>query len=349
MKIPKVSVIMPVYNGEKFLRDAVESILNQTFSDFELIVINDGSSDSSVQIITSYTDPRIVFINNDSNMGLPYVRNQGVDVSRGEYIAWLDCDDTSMLDRLEKQERLLDENPQIGVCGAWVKIIGGGSEIIAQYPSDPEYVRASLLFNNCLANSTVMMRAACTRDIGLRFDPSHHLSQDYGLWVRIPRPWQITNLPEVLTIYRLHENQVTEVHKQKQLDISWQIQKWRLLELGILPTEKERILHMSLSGFIQNTFEDPDKLFEASDYLIKLDNLNHKYKIYDKKNFREVLWGKWVGASRSWSSSGRLMLRSARMRLRFGTLKPDLPGRVVKKLARIIVKALQILRIGRSQ
>jgi glycosyltransferase involved in cell wall biosynthesis len=336
MKIPKVSVIMPVYNGEKFLRDAVESILNQTFSDIELIVINDGSSDSSVQIITSYTDPRIVFINNDSNMGLPYARNQGVDVSRGEYIAWLDCDDTSMPDRLEKQVRLLDENPQIGVCGAWVKIIGGGSDVIAQYPSDPEYVRASLLFNNCLANSTVMMRAACTRDIGLRFDPSHHLSQDYGLWVRIPRPWQITNLPEVLTIYRLHTDQVTEVYKQKQIDISWQIQKGQLLELGILPTEEERTIHMGLSYLISKIFENPDIMPVISRYINRIHKANQERKLYNNKSLQKVLLEKWRFASEKDTSSKRFWLLSFWMSFKFDDRKLALPLRIIKKLLQII-------------
>lgn len=333
---------MPVYNGEKFLRDAVESILNQTFSDFELIVINDGSSDSSANIITSYTDPRIVFINNDSNMGLPYVRNQGVDASRGEYIAWLDCDDTSMPDRLEKQVRLLDDDPQIGVCGAWVKIIGAGSEQITQHPTDPEYIRASLLFYNCLANSTVMMRAVCTREIGVRFDLSHQLSQDYGLWVRIPTEWKIINLPEVLTIYRLHSNQVTETYKQSQIDITWKIQKEQLLKLGIIPSKDEREIHLSLSGFIQNTFKDPAKLLEAKGYITKLNDANKKCKIYTQKVFRNVLLERWLAASSSNLSSVRLVLISYWMRFKFDSSKFDLPRRTIKKIERIIIGRLKL-------
>jgi glycosyltransferase involved in cell wall biosynthesis len=341
MKSPKVSVIIPVYNGEKFVRDAIESILNQTFPDFELIVINDGSRDSSAKIIALYNDPRIVFINNDINTGLPNVRNQGLDTSRGQYIAWLDCDDISVPERLEKQVKLLDENPRIGVCGAWMKIIGGSRDLIAQYPVDSEYIRASLLFNSCLANSTVMMRAACTREIGLRFDSSHHLAQDYGLWVRIPRQWEITNLPETLTIYRLHTDQVTTIYGKKQIDISWEIQKTQLSELGVIPTEQERIVHMSLSGFIQHTFEDPARLIEARDYLIKLDQANKKHKIYDKKALREVLLGKWLVASSSNLSSLKLMLISYWMRFKFDTMRFDLPWRVIKDLGRMIMKGLK--------
>jgi len=329
---------MPVYNGEKFVQDAIDSILGQTFSDFELIIINDGSSDASAELIASYDDPRIVFINNHINTGLPRVRNQGLDVSRGQYIAWLDCDDISLPERLEKQVKLLDENPQVGVCGAWVKIVGGESDFIMQYPADPQYIRSVMIFNNCLANSTVMMRAACTRELGLRFDLSHHLSQDYGLWVRIPALWKITNLPEVLTLYRLHTDQVTAVHKQKQIDISWEIQREQLQALGIIPTEEERIIHMSLSGFIQHTFEIPDRLHEAAGYLTKLDKANNKQKIYDKKIFRQVLLEKWVGASSSNLSSAKLLVTSFWMRFKFDAMKLDLPWRAIKKLGRMIIK-----------
>lgn len=338
--MPKVSVIMPVYNGEKFIQNAMDSILSQTFQDFELIVINDGSGDSSADIMASYDDPRIVLINNEVNTGLPNVRNQGLDTSRGEYIAWLDCDDCSVTERLEKQVKFLDENPQIGVCGAWIRIVGGIRDEIVQFPTIPEIIRSEMLFNNCLANSTVMMRAACTREIGLRFDLSHHLSQDYGLWVRIPKPWKITNIPDVLTIYHLHSDQVTVIFKQKQIDIAWEIQREQLLHLGISPTGEERVIHMSLGGFIQNTFEDPDRVYEASGYLIKLDSANKTQKIYDKKAFRKVLLEKWLVSNRPNRSTGKLMLTSYWMRFKFDTISFGLLWRVIKKAGRMLVKVL---------
>lgn len=332
---------MPVYNGEKYVRDAIDSILGQTFSDFEFIIINDGSSDFSVNIILSYDDPRIVFINNETNTGLPNVRNKGLDFSRGEYIAWLDCDDTSACERLEKQVKLLDENPHIGVCGTWIRIVGDVGDRIMQFPITPEFIRAEMLFNNCLANSTVMMRAACTREINLRFDTSHHLSQDYGLWVRIPQDWKITNIPEVLTMYRFHPDQVTVVYKQKQTDIAWKIQSELLFSLGISPTGGEKMIHMSLGGFILNTFEDPNKVLEARDYLLKLNKANIRYKIYDKKAFREVLFEKWLVASESSYSSRSLMLTSYYMRLKLDNISFGLLWRVFKKMGRMIVEVLR--------
>lgn len=330
---------MPVYNGEKFLRDAIDSILAQTFKDFELVLINDGSNDSSADIIASYDDPRIVFINNRENTGLPKVRNQGLDVSRGEYIAWLDCDDMSLPGRLEKQVELFDKNPRVGVCGAWMKIIGGTQDEIVQHPTNPEFIRAKMLFNNCLANSTVMMRAACTREIDLRFDLSQHLSQDYGLWVRIPKQWQIVNIPQVLTLYRLHSGQVTARYQQIQIDITWQIQNQQLSGLGISPTAGEKIIHMGLSGFIQDTFETPGEVLDARKYLIKLYQANKKYNIYAQKAFRDVLLEKWnLIAGRLGFSP--MMVTSYWMIFKFDIISYDLFWRVIKKIMRFLVKTL---------
>jgi glycosyltransferase involved in cell wall biosynthesis len=338
--MPKVSVIMPVYNGEKFVQDAINSILNQTFSDFELILINDGSNDSSLQVISSYNDPRIVLINNIVNTGLPNVRNQGLYASRGEYIAWLDSDDISVPERLEKQVEFLDKNPQVGMCGAWIQMLGAGNNSVVQFPSDPEFIRAQMLFSNCFANSTTMMRAACTREINLRFDLSHHLSQDYGLWVRIPRHWKITNIPEVLTTYRLHSSQVTEIYKRKQIELSWEIQKEQLLALGIESTEQDRLIHMSLSGFIPNTFQVYAKLFEAKNYLIKLDKANQKHNCYNQRVFREILLTKWLTASNLNSLPITLMLISYWMMLKFGIINFDTLRHVTKKNAKSILNRL---------
>src|SRR5688572_6223180 len=336
--MPKVSVIMPVYNGEKFVQDAINSILNQTFSDFELIVINDGSNDSSLQAISSYNDPRILLINNVVNTGLPNVRNQGLYISRGQYIAWLDCDDVSVPERLEKQVKFLDKNPRVGMCGSWIQMLSSGNNLVVQFPSDPEFIRAQMLFSNCFANSTTMMRADCSREINLRFDQSHYLSQDYGFWVRIPRSWKLTNIPEILTIYRLHTNQVTALYKQKQIDIASEIQREQLLYLGVVPTAHEKNIHMSLGGFIPTAFENLDKVFAVRNYLIKLNKANKKEKIYAQRAFQKVLLEKWQLASSSSVLSTKLILVSYWMIFKFDIINLGLLCRAVKKIGRMIAK-----------
>ncbi|MEL4306297.1 glycosyltransferase family 2 protein [Methanococcoides sp. LMO-2] len=158
MKDFKVSVIMPVYNAEKYLKDAIESILNQSFKNFELLIINDGSNDKSKAIIESHNDSRIRLLNNEENSGLAKVRNKGIYEAKGEYIAWLDADDISHPLRLEKQVKLLDSHPDVGICGTWVKTIGTKVTHKWRYPTNPNFIRGRMLFDDPLATSSVMLR-----------------------------------------------------------------------------------------------------------------------------------------------------------------------------------------------
>ena len=138
---PLVTVLMPVYNGEKYLKEAIESILNQTFKDFEFLIINDGSTDNSVKIIQSFNDLRIRLIHNESNIGLIKTLNKGLKLSNGKYIARMDCDDVSLPKRLSVQINFMEKHPEIGVCGSWVKIIGLEQKFINKYPQKHEEAR----------------------------------------------------------------------------------------------------------------------------------------------------------------------------------------------------------------
>jgi glycosyltransferase involved in cell wall biosynthesis len=126
---PYVTVLMPVYNTEMYLKEAIDSILNQTFRDFEFIVINDGSTDSTSDIIESYSDPRIIYLQNEKNLGVATSLNKGLSIAKGTYIARMDGDDVSRCDRLEKQVAFMDANPEIGVCGTWLETIGDRNEV----------------------------------------------------------------------------------------------------------------------------------------------------------------------------------------------------------------------------
>ena len=130
---PLVTVLMSVYNGEKYLERAIKSILNQTFKDFEFLIINDGSTDNSVKIIQSFNDLRLRLIHNESNIGLIKTLNKGLKLSNGKYIARMDCDDISLPKRLSIQASFMEKYPEIGVCGSWVKIIGLGKKFINKY------------------------------------------------------------------------------------------------------------------------------------------------------------------------------------------------------------------------
>ena len=292
MRTPKVSVVMPVYNGELYMCAAIESILKQTFTDFELIIINDGSSDSSSKIIESFSDPRIVYINNSENTGLAKVRNKGLDVVRGEYIAWLDCDDISLPTRLEKQVNLLDVNLDIGICGTWVKTIDGESENIWRYPTDSGFIRARMLFDDPLATSSVMLRAACISVQRLRFNLDYPPAEDYELWERISREWDVTNIPEVLTYYRIHPMQTSVVKEIQQKASVWEIQKRMLAQLGIEPTKEEKLLVLDI-GVGWRFIPEIERVLSSKKWLEKLEAANCKRNLFSSESFKYVLAERW--------------------------------------------------------
>lgn len=211
MTTPKVSVVMSVYNGERYLRGAVDSILNQTLRDFEFIIVDDASTDDTWQILTAYArrDSRVALARNEENIGLTRSLNKGLALAQGEYIARMDADDISLPERLKKQVAYLDAHPEVGLLGTWVEIIGEGEERLSvlRRPIDPLFIKWSLLFDNYLVHSTVMYRRSLVEKLG-GYNPSRY-AQDYELWSRMSFETQIAILPEVLVRWRRHPTGIT--------------------------------------------------------------------------------------------------------------------------------------------
>jgi len=212
--MPKVTALMSVYNGEKYLREAVESILNQTFEDFEFIIINDGSSDSSRDKILSYKDSRIRFIENEKNLGLTKSLNRGLRIAKGKYIARIDVDDISMPGRFEKQVSFLDEHKEIALVGSWIQIINpqSGEVFVLKYDCDPVIIKWTLLFKNPIAHSSAFFRKEIIEEMGY-YKEKYKYAQDFDLWFRISRRYKIANIAEVLVKYRIHDESVTKAQQ----------------------------------------------------------------------------------------------------------------------------------------
>ena len=181
---PKVTVLMPVYNGEQYLREAIDSILSQTFADFDFLIIDDGSTDLSEEIIKTYRDSRIGLVHNGKNRGLINTLNKGLDLSQGEFIARMDCDDISLPTRLQKQLLFMESNSHIGVCGTWVETIGDDPGHIFQYPTDPQKIQSQLLFDSPLAHPSVIMRRSLLDKFHLRYNPQYLHAEDWFFWQR---------------------------------------------------------------------------------------------------------------------------------------------------------------------
>jgi glycosyltransferase involved in cell wall biosynthesis len=204
MTTPLVSVVIPVYNGAADVRSAIESILKQTFQDFEMIVINDGSKDNSAEVIESIPDKRIRVFHQD-NIGLAATLNRGISKARGRYIARLDQDDISLPARLERQVEFIEAHPDCALLGTRAIIWEGDRQTdrVHDHPADDASLKFELLFNNPFVHASVMMRKSVLEELGgYAVDPDRQPPEDYELWSRISRKYKVANIPERLTIYR---------------------------------------------------------------------------------------------------------------------------------------------------
>jgi glycosyltransferase involved in cell wall biosynthesis len=270
-RYPKVAVLMPVYNGEKYLHESIESILNQSLQDFEFLIINDKSSDESVNIIKSYNDLRIRLVNNEANLGVGASLNKGLDLARGKYIARMDCDDISYPDRLLKQVEFMDENPDVGICGTDYQALGMRSGR-CRCPTNRDEIKCWLLFNSPLAHPSVMLRKDFIKKTGLKYNPDYSYAEDYEFWWRASQHFPLANIGEILIYYRFHPYQLTQKHKIKNENTAARVRKDQLNALGIKPNEEEFDIHLMVSNseyettktFIQSVVRWFEKLIAAN-------------------------------------------------------------------------------------
>lgn len=216
----KVSVVMSVYNGEKYVKTAVESILAQTFTDFEFIIINDGSTDGTARILSNYQDAR-VRLTHQEHLGLTRTLNRGIRMARGEYIARMDVDDISLSERLKKQVDFLEDNPDVGVVGtAYYEIDSEGRTIGRKiFPVEDEELRKALIRYNPLFHGSVMIRKSVFDQVGL-YNESFIRAQDYELWFRIARHFKLANLPDLLAMRRYEDMNISVSAEKQQISFA---------------------------------------------------------------------------------------------------------------------------------
>lgn len=219
-RFPLVSILLPVYNGAPYLEDAIQSILSQTYSNFECIIIDDGSTDESSSIIEKIRDPRIR-VYNQANQGLAATLNRAIELAKGEYLARQDQDDISLPERFEKQIAFLESHPDYGMVGTWASIWEGNKETERKHmhPTETLILKFELLFNNPFVHSSMMIRRSVFKKVGLySTDKSRQPPEDYELWSRIAREYKIANIPELLHIYREAPQSMSRVGSHPFLD-----------------------------------------------------------------------------------------------------------------------------------
>ena len=290
--LPRVSVVMPVYNGEEYVGQAIESILSQTYGDFEFIIIDDGSTDHSLEIIKTYNDLRIVLICNETNLKLIPTLNKGFNLAKGEYIARMDADDISLPGRLARQVEFMDGSPAIGVCGTWAELFGDCGQSFWRFADQPDAVKCMLLFGCCIVHPSVMIRKKSI-ETGFSYSDEYPHGEDYALWVHMAQKYNIANIPEVLFKYRKTASQVSSKYAGEQRATTLKVQREQINALGIEPTEQECLLHLSIghSEFLPTiSFAN-----EVSAWFNKLKVGNASHHYYPEPIFSNYVRIYWTG------------------------------------------------------
>lgn len=263
---PIISVVMSVYNGSRYLRESIESILNQTFTDFEFIIINDCSTDNSWKIINEYSekDSRIVLVNNPENIGLTKSLNKGLKIAKGKYIARQDADDVSLPQRFEKQVELLDKQPKVVLVSCDIEVINSEGAFVKKEKRSCEaiWVAWYLMFYNHLGgHSQVVFRKKTAIDLG-GYCEDYRYSQDYEFWCRLIKVGDIVILPEVLLKLRRHGKGITAEKRPDQLNYALNISKSNLQHLlgKELSLDEVSDLRRFWSGHVLGNFPEIQKV-----------------------------------------------------------------------------------------
>lgn len=289
MTKPKISVLTAVYNSAELIRPAIESVLNQTFGDFEWVIINDATPDNSIEIIERYNDPRIKIYHNETNMGLAASLNKGLALCTGEYIARMDTDDVCYPNRFERQIAFMDAHPEVAIAGSWVNLTGE-KKGVWKTPVSHEEIQCKLIFNSAIAHPTVIMRKEVVEKFKFRYDESLRRIQDYDLWVRASHLVKLANIPEVLLDYRIDDSAKTEEVVKRANIVIYAIRQQQLSKLGIVLTNNEADnLHYISAGKFDNVS------VVTANRLIKLIlGLNKIKKVYNQRALEKYLGRTWI-------------------------------------------------------
>ena len=286
-----ISVLMSTYNTEiPMLNEAVESILNQSFGDFEFIIIDDGSTNDSDSYLKSLSDKRVRIIWNKQNVGITKALNIGLREAKGKYIARMDADDVALPTRFEKEFTFMEQNPDVIVCGARIGVIDENSAITkrakkAKKPEDMESYRVRMLFQNPgPIHPTAMIRHQMLLDHGITYNENLRYAQDYGLWEATSHYGRICILEEELLYHRHHGNQITIARRDVQMNCDKMTQKKILTDLLGSVTDEEVNLHYKYStGYFPEAVICP----EIDRWYARLIEANRKKRIYDQSKLKK--------------------------------------------------------------
>lgn len=280
--MPKVTVLMTVYNNEKYLQTAIFSILNQTYKDFELIIINDGSTDDTEKIILSFKDSRIRYIQNNKNIGISKSLNKGIKLSKGKYVARMDGDDICHPTRLAKQVLFLDTHQDHGLLGSWYYIIDYNGALISVQRNSTEdaELKLSMIFSNQFLQSSILIKTDLIKE--LMYDEKLEVCEDYDLWLRCLDKTSVTNFPEELLTYRWHGSNTCITKQKKILESFISIFSNTFDKLELSHTSQELFMHSLLAfNLSKQYFNTDERIKKLNKWLNKIQNSKSLIKRFD--------------------------------------------------------------------
>jgi glycosyltransferase involved in cell wall biosynthesis len=285
-----ITILMPVYNAEKYLHESINSILEQTFQEFQFLIINDGSTDNSEEIILSYSDKRINYLKNERNLGIVATMNKGLAIIDSEYIVRMDADDIAMPERLQVQKEFMDRHKEIGVSSCDYLIFGEKKEKVTLLKTDEE-IKAYMLFNSPLVHPGVIMRSSLIKENNLQYRADFPHMEDCDLWYRLKNITQFANTTKVLLKYRVSGQNVTIVHRHTANERKKEFYKLILKDLNITPTAEELAFHL---GFWNNNIiPTAETIYKYRMWLDKLLKANSSTNIFSEKALKIHIENKW--------------------------------------------------------
>lgn len=296
---PRVSVVIPAYNRAHFIGDAVASILNQTLQDLELLVVDDGSTDDTVVVASSFADPRLRVISHERNLGIPLTRNTGLREARGKYIAWLDSDDMARPTRLQEQVDFLESHRQIamvGCCAGKIGHDGRPKKGIRVPPLAPPDIGAWLLFRSAFQQSSVTGRADILKSYA--YDKDYPVCEDLDVFLRLAETHSLQNMPRILIDRRLHPDQTIRLEQANIRDRKAKLFSKRLGTLGMTFSDDELHRHVLL-GNPKGFTPDRDFMNWAEGWLHRMREANKRSLYLDPEGLRLTTSYFWMLACRA--------------------------------------------------
>jgi len=285
-----VSVLMSVFNAEKYIREAIDSILNQSFTDFEFIIINDGSTDSSRDIVKSYTDSRIKLFDNEKNLKVAHTCNRSLSLAKGKYLVRMDADDIAMPERIAIQFDFMEKHPDIGLCGSWYENFGE-IEGISKYETDHDKIRFLMLFRNPVLHPSSIIRKEIVDQNHLLYDPEFIAGEDHDFLVRLAEVTKVANIPQVLMKYRQHSVSTKGRLDNIMNNFLYKASYNQFRKMGVEITRQDFEL---LPGFcyseFQFTFEEFDYL---ENFLCKIITANSHSNYLKQESLSGIIGEKW--------------------------------------------------------